>query len=128
MPEVIVPPVCPYCEGIAVLRDSAILYKVSYGYVWLCPNWPKCDSYVGCHKKTKTPIGSLANQKLRRLRSATHKVFDPLWKKGEGGKLSRSEAYKWLAETLELSKENCHIGMFDFELCERAILACKERV
>lgn len=71
-------PVCPYCKRTAVLVDSEIIYRRSYGMIWTCDN---CDAYVGCHKGTIKPLGTLANFALRWKRILTHQMFDALWKK-----------------------------------------------
>lgn len=106
---------CPYCSGLAELKDSAIIYNgKSYGLVYVCENYPQCDSFVGVHKGTKRPKGTLANAELRELRKQCHKKFDPIWK---SGKMKRPEAYKWLAQQMGL--EEAHIGAFDVEQCKK---------
>lgn len=118
-------PICPYCNVIAKLEDSAKVYGGrSYGMIWLCANFPECDAYVGVHKGTSKPLGELANSKLRRARKASHKAFDSFWK-GPGG-LSRKKAYRALAKALGISVDNCHIGMFGIEDCKRVVEACSQ--
>ena len=41
--------------------------------------------------------------------------------------MARVSAYKWLAEALGIDPADCHIGMFDVDLCQRVIKACNER-
>ena len=88
---------------------------------WVCTH---CKAWVGCHPRTTTPLGRLANAELRKAKMAAHEAFDPLWRSGE---LSRSEAYAWLARTLGVSPANCHIGMFDVDGCNAVIAAVAER-
>lgn len=114
--------ICPYCGRAARLVDSARVYGTSYGKIWLCSGWPICDAYVGVHSCTHAPLGRLANPELRAAKKAAHAVFDPLWKRGM---MSRSEAYTWLAEQLGISMDECHIGMFDVDLCKRVCCACE---
>lgn len=45
--------ICPYCGAEAQLMDSEVIYGRSFGYAWVCSNFPSCDSYVGCHPSTK---------------------------------------------------------------------------
>lgn len=117
-------PLCPYCGSTAVLRDSRMIYKRSYGPIWICPKYPECDSYCGCHKGTKQPLGRLANRELREAKKAAHAVFDRLWKSGE---MTRKSAYRWLARKLGMRHYDCHIGEFDLALCQRVVELCKAR-
>ena len=50
-------PVCPYCGAVSILTDSKVVYGKSYGMIYLCRNYPKCDAYVGVHKRTNEPLG-----------------------------------------------------------------------
>jgi hypothetical protein len=119
-----VAPECPYCGSKTACVDSSIIYGRSYGPIWICGNHPDCDAYVGCHPGTKNPLGRLANPELRAAKKAAHAVFDTLWRKLG---MRRSEAYGWLAETLGIHVSQCHIGMFDVDLCERTTEAAKDK-
>lgn len=44
-----------------------------------------------------------------------HKCFDKLWK---SGRMSRNQAYQWLAAKLNMSRRDAHISRFGKELCE----------
>lgn len=115
---------CPYCKGAAVLTDSSVIYGKSYGPIWLCQ---RCRAYVGCHPGTETPLGTLANDALRKARNLAHRAFDPLWKPGPGKRFKRrGEAYRWLAKELQIEKQHCHIGMFDEDRCAQAARICLE--
>ena len=119
---------CPYCGAEVVLRDAFFVYhtKDSHRYpkMWVCSNFPKCDAYVGCHKNTEIPLGRLANQKLRNYKQEAHKNFDPLW---QSGLMTRREAYEWLSAMLHIKVEDCHIGMFDVNMCKETITICKRQ-
>jgi hypothetical protein len=108
---------CPYCTKQAALVDSSIIYKSSYGFIWLCQN---CDAYTGVHKSSRTfkPLGTLANKETRELRKKVHALFDPYWK---GGKMTRDQAYVKLASMLNIDKKICHVAMFDEVRCRQAI-------
>jgi hypothetical protein len=114
---------CPYCDKHAKLVGGDVVYphrpdlkrKRFYSCV-------PCNAYVGCHPNSTRPLGTIANRELRQLRGRTHSAFDPMWKRG---KMSRSEAYRWLSKTLGLSTKKCHIGMFDCETCRNAIAAAQ---
>ncbi len=112
-------PICPYCERKSKLVNSSVIYGRDYGWAYLCK---PCDAYVGCHKGTKKSKGSLANAELREVRKQTHALFDPVWR---NKLLSRSDAYSWLAKLLNIPKSECHIGMFNVEMCQSAITVIK---
>jgi hypothetical protein len=40
--------------------------------------------------------------------------------------MKRHEAYGWLANQLGLSRDDCHIGMFDVAQCERVVRVCTQ--
>ena len=115
---------CPYCDRDAELITGdklyprrADLYTKKFYY---CPH---DDAYVGCHVGTSAPLGRLANAELRAEKVKTHALFDPIWK---STMMSRTDAYKWLAEQMGLSVANCHIGMFDVDQCKKAQLIILE--
>ena len=106
-------PTCPYCGEESERVDSAVVYGKSYGDIFLCKNWPECDAYVGVHRDSGKPKGSLANQELRNLRKLCHNQFDTLWM--SGAFKSRSRAYQWLSVFMEIPE--AHIGEFRKEDC-----------
>lgn len=112
---------CPYCGSDTKCIDSATIYGRSYGWVWVCVNYPECDSYCGCHPGTKKPLGRLADYELRKAKKAAHAAFDPMWKKGT---MKRTVAYRWLSQQLGIPEKCCHIGMFDVDQCKQVIVIC----
>jgi hypothetical protein len=118
-------PICDYCGNSSVLTSSKEVYGGrDYGPIYLC----RCQlglAYVGCHKGTTVPLGRLANPELRKWKKLAHDALDPLWKRG---KMARSECYAWLAKELQIQPKDCHIGMFDVEMCERVHAICTEFV
>ena len=123
---------CPYCGADAKLRDAVIVYgNAGFGLAWVCARFPACDSYVGCHPGTNTPLGRMANKELRLAKGRAHAAFDRLWQakmRKESG-ISKSKArgagYRWLSVTLGIDPRNCHIGMMDVETCNRVVEACE---
>ena len=98
--------------------DSKVIYGRSYGFIWLCA---PCKAYCGVHRNSAdhAPLGTLANEELRRLRKRLHRIFDPLW---TSGKYTRNQAYRMLSDALGgIKKKECHIGMFDERRCREAI-------
>jgi hypothetical protein len=114
---------CPYCEKSARLVFGRDIYPnrpdLSMLAFWLCT---PCSAWVGCHPGTKKPLGRLADAELRKAKIAAHAALDPLWKNGQ---MRRQEAYTWLAMRLGIPSEECHIGMFDLEMCRKAVQECK---
>lgn len=110
-------PAC-YCGSNTVLRRS------SYGPFWGCERWPECDGLVGCHPGSTTPLGTPADQATRSARRTAHEAFDALW--AEAGSSARSAAYRWLAETLGLTEDECHMAHMDIETCEAVIAAVEQ--
>ncbi|TYS14325.1 hypothetical protein FZC78_19300 [Rossellomorea vietnamensis] len=103
---------CPYCGNNAKFITSKEFYGKDYGTnLYSCR---PCDAYVGTHGRSKTPLGTLANRSLREMRKRTHASFDPLWK---SRRMSRSEAYQWISEVMQLPPEKAHIGMFNEKQC-----------
>jgi len=117
---------CPYCgaeakkvTGKEVYPHRPDLYSKTF---YMCA---PCNAYVGCHPGTCKALGRLANAELRAAKSAAHRMFDPIWRDGD---MSRSEAYRWLAGQLGIDKKDCHIGMFDVDMCEEVERVCQVRI
>jgi len=53
-----------------------------------------------------------------------HRALDCLWRFGA---MSRSEAYAWLSDKMNVPPQDCHIGMFDEAQCAEVIRLCDER-
>lgn len=110
---------CPYCKKEAVFfKTSTHLYGSDYGPLWMCED---CVAYVGCHRGTSNPLGTLANKELRLWRKKAHQAFDLLW---ESGLMSRRNAYKFLQHALGLSRKQCHIAKFNVGLCYLTTIVC----
>lgn len=119
-----IPKVCPFCKSSVSLVDSVKVYHRSYGFIYLCDRYPRCDARVGCHSGSDKPLGTLADRELRQWRSLAHRQFDPLWKSGIF--TSRNAAYKWLARAMGLPPALTHVAMFDIKQCQRAIAVVKQ--
>lgn len=115
---------CGYCDKEAELVRGGVVYGWDSPYsgktMYLCRD---CQAYVGTHENSAKPLGTLARGKLRNLRTKTHHSFDRMWKYGHK---ERKKAYKWLAMKLEIPLEECHVGWFDVETCERVLELVKE--
>lgn len=122
------PEICRYCGGIVKLVPASAIYgepaAVRLGlqneYIYQCQN---CNARVGCHKGTNRALGNVANEALRLKRIETHRVFDGFWKRR---KMSRTRAYHWLAEKMNLPAGKAHIGGFEMDQCQQVIDLCAE--
>lgn len=116
---------CDYYRQPAKLTSGAEIYPhlpfLHHKKIWACT---PCKAWVGTHDQGSStqPLGRLANLELRRLKMAAHAVFDPLWK---GRTMSRTDAYQLLADRLGIPVNQCHIGMFDEDMCRRVVEVMK---
>lgn len=118
-------PKCPYCGSTAVLQKASFVYGTAAieEHLYVCPHYPKCNSYVGVHRGTLNPKGTLANGDLRNKRIQTHKVFSQLWRNHI---MNKKQAYRWMQYKLGLSPEQAHIGQFSEYRCDELIRASYE--
>lgn len=114
---------CPHCGAIAQIRAASEIYNDPRrtDELYVCRNYPKCNTYVGMHRGTRIPLGSLANGDLRNLRIKAHRKFDQLW---QSGIMPRHAAYRWLADSLGLALDDAHIGKFGEYRCQQVIEQC----
>lgn len=106
---------CPYCSKLAIWCENKEIYGKNYGksyMVYLCKD---CDAYVGCHKNSEIPLGTMATRELRTLRNKVHKLIDPLWQ--EKG-MNRKEMYKILNDYFG---KQIHVAESNEETCTRII-------
>lgn len=121
------PVICDYCglpakyvSGVVLYPHRADLYERNF---WVCD---PCDARVGCHAHGdgRAPMGRMANAALRAEKQNAHRSFDQLWKNGT---MSRGDAYSWLAAKLGINKRDCHIGLFDIDMCRKVVAVCNQR-
>lgn len=113
---------CDYCGKNAPLVTGRQVYPHRPDlYAKKFYKCTPCDAMVGVHPGTIKPLGRLANAELRKAKMAAHAAFDPLWKNGDR---KRGSCYAWLADQLGIRHQDCHIGMFDVDMCKRVVEAC----
>lgn len=121
-----IPTCCPYCQAPVVIKGHAEIYNGrAYGewpWVYGCS---ACDARVGMHPFTNLPLGTLANEQLRKAREQHKKPFEAIWREKH---LSRKDAYRWLAEQLGITTAECHFGLFDQERCALAGTVCQSHL
>lgn len=111
---------CPYCGSTAVLRSADGIYHDNSRdtKLYVCRNYPQCDSYVRVHPGTNRPVGTMANKELRALRAEAHRYFDQFYK---SGLMSKEDAYSWLADLLCAPLSEAHIGYLGEYYCREVI-------
>lgn len=116
---------CPYCGATAILREGKYVYgeNTKGEMLYVCANYPKCDSYVGVHRGTKRPLGTLADAELRNKRIRAHKLFDQIWK---NKLMTRKEAYRWMEYFMDIPRNTGHIANFSEYRCEILMAKCRE--
>ena len=104
---------CPYCGSPALLRPASYVHGKNTldpkSHLYVCSRWPACDSYVSAHKKSRLPMGTLANSHLRHKRILAHRALTQLQKARH---MDTWATYLWLQAALGLDKTQAHIGMF----------------
>ena len=115
---------CPYCLKPSEVKEN------QYGYIYICPS---CKASVGTHKNAPEPmaLGMLADNELKLYRREAQRLFDALWNKAmrvrEWTKSkSRTTAYKWLSDAMNIPLVYTHIAMFDIEQCKQVIVLCSK--
>lgn len=109
-----------HCGRPAVLRNAEGLCRAyrKGEMVYVCSAYPVCDSYVRACPDTLKPLGSLAWPELRRLRFEAHRMFDQLH---QTGLMSKAQAYRWLASTVQAPMGHAHIGHLGEHYCKVVI-------
>ena len=119
-------PLCPYCKAFSQRVTGETVYPhrpdLADKVFYVCT---PCDARVGTHAGTGRPLGRLANADLRKAKVNAHNALDPYW---QDGRMTRTEAYRRLAELMDIPIEECHIGEFTLEQCERVESLCREGV
>jgi len=102
---------CPVDNEPAPWVENKAKYGRNYGKSYMCYYCAEHDTYVGCHNNTRAPLGTMADEELRKLRMAVHAKIDPLWRSGQH---RRGDVYRHLSKLLgyqfhtgESTKESC---------------------
>lgn len=109
------PAICHFCGGEVIFTTNDKIYGKLYGdgKCYLCT---KCRAYVGVHKNTKTALGILANDEMKKWKIKCHNLFDAMWKSNK----QRNELYRKLAEEMKIERSHCHFGHFNMNELRKA--------
>ena len=88
-----------------ILRPAAEIYRDCQNdrKLYVCHNYPACNTYVAAHPGTNQPMGVPANGDLRNLRIQAHRKFDRIW---QTGIITRENAYARKRHTIVLALED----------------------
>ncbi|OQX08426.1 MAG: hypothetical protein BWK73_25495 [Thiothrix lacustris] len=119
-----VPKTCNCCGSTSVsARKNSVVYRGkeygAYPWIYLCED---CRAYVGIHRDTDIPLGTLADSRMRAARKRVKPPFEQLFD-SDAAKLSRAQAYAVLAEEMGIPASQCHFGMFTVDQCNQALVA-----
>lgn len=118
------PEKCRFCHSSVEYVSHAKIYGgreySAWPFIYLCTN-PACGASVGVHEGTNHPLGTLADRETKEARKSAHNAFDPMWKGERDKGKARVEAYKWLADQLDIEPWRCHISWFDIAVCRKVV-------
>ncbi len=112
--------ICADCGSPMNLRDS------KHGKFYGCTRYPQCNGTHGAQKDGR-PLGKPADMATKDARIRAHAVFDMLWKGSRKEKkkrwysVTRTEAYEWMQNQMNLSADEAHIGLFSIDQCQSLI-------
>lgn len=101
-----------------------VLRAGKFGKFWGCTRFPDCKGTHGAHQADGKPLGIPADHLTKQARISAHAAFDMLWK---SKKMTRSEAYRWLQQAMNLPKDEVHIGRFTVDQCASLIALVRAR-
>lgn len=104
---------CPGCGDKMHVKEGV------HGPYMSCVKGVTCDYSVRLDHHGN-PVGQPADKRTRDARKLAHDVFDALWKTKadpRSRKSCRSSCYIWMARQMDLSREECHIGLFCESQC-----------
>lgn len=110
------PEFCACGCAVEIAHHSQVYGRAYSEWPWMyrCPN---CGSSVGMHPFTNIPLGTLADDALKKARKESKQPFEMLW---QSRRMTRAQAYAALADHLGIEAGKCHFGWFDAATCARA--------
>lgn len=96
------------CQGIRLqcpCGEQPELTQTRHGHIYSCLH---CDRRVKAHAGDKWPMGEMADQDVRYVRSECHRLFDRLQDKWQ--LQTARQAYRKLADEIDCPTYFCHFG------------------
>lgn len=106
---------CGDCQAIMTLMVSE-RYTYDNGNprpYYRCSRFPHCRGTHSAHPDG-SPMGTPADEVTKRLRHRAHVAMGKLQKER---RWNTNGMYMWLGKKMGLTKEACHVGLFDAEQC-----------
>lgn len=97
------------------------------GYRYKCRRAQDGCEMIAYAGKNGHATSSPADSRTRSARNDAHTAFDPLWE-GHGAPMTRDQAYDWLRRRMGMTRAECHIGLMDYDQCQRVIALAQEEL
>lgn len=104
-----------------LVNNSEIYHGNEFGewpFAYLCAEH-HCGAYVGIHKYTDLPLGTMADARTREARTKAKNFFLTL--SNIRFNRNRNKSYPWLAEQMGIEQKYCHFGIFTLEQCNQVM-------
>ena len=98
---------CPYCGSLATLRPASAIHGLSD---------------ISADRRTKQPLGTLANGELRHKRILAHHALHNV-QTSLG--MNRDQSYRWLQMQMGLPGNQVHVAKCGDYRCEQIIRICE---
>lgn len=113
---------CAHCNSPArYYENSDFVYQHNYGPVWVCREYPYCNSYEKADREGR-PLGLICNKRTKNLR---RKVWKQHFKSIFLSEVDKAPAWEFLSRII--GKKVTSLKQMDDKDCERFIYFCKER-
>lgn len=118
------PETCHLCQSPVRLVHNREIFNEEAGdwpYAYMCT---KCKAYVGLHRRTDVPLGTLATPKTHELRSHIKYLVNRLFRPASGEPLSKM--YADFSNLVNIPSHRCHVDFFDEETCKSVLKTLNE--
>lgn len=92
------------------------LRELPYHNFYICD---KCKNFVGVHKGTNIPLGTIPTKEIKEYRKKIHSIIDPIFLKSKNKHFTRKNIYKFLSE--KLNKQYHTAELSSIEDCKRVL-------
>ena len=96
------------------------LRELPYHNFYICD---VCKNFVGVHKGTNIPLGTIPTKEIKEYRKKIHSIIDPIFIKSKDKKRTRNNIYKFLSNAI--NKEYHTAELSTIEDCEKILFLLK---
>lgn len=72
-----------------------------------------CGCYVGVHKGTDKPLGTIPTAIMRKWRREIHSILDPIWKNSKRWRKTRARIYGYISKNIGYEYHTANISSED---------------